>query len=219
MKIQFFSPHPDDVELFCGGSFLHHLAENHQMQTVQLTRGENGTILSRNKGGKLAQIRTHELLNYYTPLNIDVAWLDLPDGEITVTEDNIDKVRSIIATYKPDIIYLPESIAEESRYQHPDHFASGKLVEKALEENSSTPLLRYYHSKTEWINKVIDISEQYKNTIKALKYHRSQYKITASPPFLLYRVGYNERKAKRELGQSYGYAAAEGFREVPSQRF
>jgi LmbE family N-acetylglucosaminyl deacetylase len=214
MRVQFFSPHPDDIELFCGGSFLKHLDDGCHVQTIQVSRGELGTLKKSLQGENIAKIRTSELLNYYAPLNIDVKWLDIPDGEIQVHDKAICLFRSAIQSFRPDLIYIPESKKEISLYEHPDHLATGQLVEEALSCLGCIPKRRYYHSLRKEINKVVDISPYFRASKKALRHHKSQYSYSASPPFLLYYVGYKVNRDKCKLGRSHGYSVAEGFREV-----
>ena len=44
-RILIFCPHPDDVELFLGGTMLKHLSEGAAVKIVMMTYGEKGSIL------------------------------------------------------------------------------------------------------------------------------------------------------------------------------
>lgn len=122
-------PHPDDIELFCGGTVARLVALGYRVGLVDLTRGElatNGTPEER----AVEAARAAELLG--------VAWrtnLGLPDGFIDPSprapggpgaDHAIPLVRALREA-RPELVLSPHEVA-----RHPDHAAAGALVRRAV---------------------------------------------------------------------------------------
>jgi len=116
-----FAPHPDDVELFCGGTLLKMKKQGYRTGIVDLTRGElstNGTVQSRQQeaeqAGRILQLDFRKNLG-------------LPDGNLSDSEKNRKKIIRVIRALRPIICLLPYW---EDR--HPDHRDASLLVQKAV---------------------------------------------------------------------------------------
>ena len=115
--VLFFGTHPDDVELYCGGT-VHKLTNSgKRIVIVDLTRGELGTrgnaetrSTEAEKAGKILGISSRECLN-------------IPDGDIENNKENREKVISAIRKYQPEIIFAPYPFD-----RHPDHINAGELI-------------------------------------------------------------------------------------------
>ena len=115
-----FSPHPDDVEFFCGGSML--LAAQAGLKTaiVDLTEGElstNGDPVRRSAEREAAS----ELLALATRVS-----LGLPDGLLGTDGSHRDAVVETLRELAPRVVLAPHW---EDR--HPDHEAAGRIVREA----------------------------------------------------------------------------------------
>lgn len=124
MSALFLSPHPDDVELFCGGTLAAVAASAEGSRTIiaDLTRGElssNGTVELRARESAAAAA----VLGLSTPrfqLGLPDAGLDANDpGQLRAIVELIRKVR-------PRLVFAPWI---EDR--HPDHVAAGELARRA----------------------------------------------------------------------------------------
>jgi N-acetylglucosamine malate deacetylase 1 len=215
-RVLVFSPHPDDVELFMGGTLLKHVAEGSAVRVVMMTRGEKGSLLSllgKTRQEALKRVRDAELKERYLRLPTVELWhFDLPDRGVRETPSTVARTLACVREFAPDVIYLPESEASASLYTHRDHLATGRIVEAARGQHSPPPRLRYFHSKAPDV--FVDVSDFQAENLNALRCYRSQYRATAGPPFLLHLL---ERELVRRT-QDYGSQAAtrfaEGFREV-----
>lgn len=215
MRVQFFAPHPDDVELFCGGALLDHVAQRDTIQVVGVTRGGRGTILKSMKGEPLEAIRTREAEECYGHLQcVELIWLDMPDQHVRCTPESIERVSKAIADFRSDLIYLPESIRNRATYVHRDHFQTGRMVERAAAQQDRPIRMRYYHTRPELWNCFVNVEPFLQQIRRALRTHRSQYRATALPPFLLYGLEWEQRRFHRRSGRQMGCNSAEGFREV-----
>ena len=115
-----FSPHPDDAELFCGGTLLLAAAAGLRTGIVDLTEGElstNGDPVRRSAERTAAS----ELLGL-----ADRVSLGLPDGAVGSSPDHRDAVVRALRALRPAVVLAPYW---EDR--HPDHAAAGRIIREA----------------------------------------------------------------------------------------
>ncbi|QDE85733.1 bacillithiol biosynthesis deacetylase BshB1 [Myxococcus xanthus] len=128
-----FGPHPDDVELFCGGLLASMAARGYRTGIVDLTRGEKssrGTLQSRAEETEAA---TRALgLAHRENLELPDGWLnpwagfDTPEPERARTAA-VARVVEALRRLRPELVVVPW---EQER--HPDHEAASALVTRAL---------------------------------------------------------------------------------------
>src|SRR5262245_13969152 len=127
-RVMVFSPHPDDVELFLGGTLLRHVAEGATIRVVMMTRGEKGSLLSllgRRRQEALKRTRDEELRERYLRIpSVGLFHLDLPDRGVEERPESVARVSECLRDFSPDLIYLPEPDSSVSLYTHPDHLAT-----------------------------------------------------------------------------------------------
>ena len=125
------APHPDDVEMCCGGTLAKLVSLGHKVGILDLTRGElasNGTPEGRaEESAQAAQV-----LGLTSRQNLGLA-----DGFIAnaLSADSTDRgidgpvaqLVSIIRSCTPTIIFGPSAAS-----RHPDHVATARLVERAV---------------------------------------------------------------------------------------
>ncbi|MBM3265350.1 MAG: bacillithiol biosynthesis deacetylase BshB1 [candidate division Zixibacteria bacterium] len=116
-----FAPHPDDVELHCGGLMLKMAHRGHATGIADLTRGETGTRGTPEDRAREAQT-AGRILGLSAREN-----LGLPDAHIASTHENRLAVVRVIRTYCPKIVLIPHEVA-----RHPDHTAASQLVRDAV---------------------------------------------------------------------------------------
>jgi N-acetylglucosamine malate deacetylase 1 len=116
-----FGAHPDDVELFCGGTVIRLGELGHTIGVVDLSRGErasHGTLEERARETAAAS------------LELGLAFrdnLELPDTELAATPAQIARVVGALRRHRPEIVLAPW---REDR--HPDHVAASDLVARAV---------------------------------------------------------------------------------------
>lgn len=116
-----FGPHPDDVELFCGGTLIRLAELGYSTGVVDLTRGErasNGTPETRAREAEAAAT----VLGLAFRDN-----LELPDTGIAATDAQIAAVVGALRRRRPELVLVPWL---EDR--HPDHAAAAQLVARAV---------------------------------------------------------------------------------------
>jgi bacillithiol biosynthesis deacetylase BshB1 len=113
-----FGAHPDDCEMFVGGTLLKMKSLSYKVGICDLSRGEAGTYGS-------AETRKKELEKSTALLGLDVrVTLDLPDGDIRDSEENRMQIIEVIRRYRPELVF--SFVERPSR--HPDHYHCGKMV-------------------------------------------------------------------------------------------
>jgi len=119
----FLSPHPDDVELFCGATVARLTAAGRRVCIADLTAGElasNGTV----EGRRAASLEAAALLG----ADSDRPVLGLPDGSIRADDDEqLRPLVELLRQKRPRAVFAPWP-----NDRHPDHVAAGELVVRAL---------------------------------------------------------------------------------------
>lgn len=125
-----FAPHPDDAELFCGGTLITLADRGHRVGVVDLTAGE---LASRGDPATRAQEATAaaQIMGL-----AHRECLGLPDGGVDAqsgagappaVDSQLGIVVQAIRRLRPELVLLPWVEA-----RHPDHQATGLLVRRAL---------------------------------------------------------------------------------------
>ncbi|MGH2575774.1 MAG: bacillithiol biosynthesis deacetylase BshB1 [Ignavibacteria bacterium] len=177
----FFSAHPDDIELSCGGTVVKLVKMGKKIGVIDLTQGELGT-----RGSK--EIRQKELKNASKIMGIQAREnLNLKDGNIEENFKNKLKVISIIRHYKPEIVFLPYY-----KDRHPDHIHASNLVKESSfysglrkintkRSKQSQAAYRpkkcifYMQTYTFEPSFIIDITAEFETKMKAVKCYSSQF--------------------------------------------
>jgi len=116
----FVGPHPDDVELFCGGTVARLVSLGYRVVIVDLTRGEmasNGDPESRAAEAQAAAT----ILGVALREN-----LGLPDACLEPTQ-HAPALAQAIRAHRPELIFAPSAFD-----RHPDHEAAHALVRRAV---------------------------------------------------------------------------------------
>ena len=218
--------HPDDIELSCAGTLLHHAALGHSFGLLDLTRGELGT-----RG--TAEIRTQEAFAAAEKLGARFREnLDLPDGFVRDDKQTMLKIISALRDCQPDIV-LANALSD----RHPDHGRAAKVVADACyysglqkietyniegdEQEQWRPraVYHYIQDRNRTPDFVIDITGYFQQKVDAIACYTSQfndheandYREEPSTPISGKDfMDYLHAKA-RALGREAGYELAEGF--------
>ncbi len=211
-----FGPHPDDVELFCGGTLIKLKKQGFSTAIVDLTRGElstNGDIDTR-----LAEAdKAKQILELDIRLN-----LGLSDGSLDISGENRQEIIKAIRSLRPKICLIPYW---EDR--HPDHESASRLLNrsifdaglKKIETGQETfrPKTTIYYMLHKFVDPtfVVDISDEMDQKLELIKVYVSQFSSSSKngvstyinkPEFLKFIVTRAEF-----LGQQIGVKFAEGF--------
>ena len=107
--------HPDDAEIYCGGTIARLTKDGKRVRIVKMTSGNRGSRQEITTEAKLKIIREKEDKKSMQVLGIkpvDNIYLDFHDGEVNNQLSTIEKIAWQIRDFQPDIIitHNPEDV-------------------------------------------------------------------------------------------------------------
>lgn len=121
LDVLVFAAHPDDAELSMGGTIAKFTESGFKVGIIDLTQGEMGTRGS-------VEIRKNEAADAAKILKISVREnLLIPDGDIRISNENINKVVVMMRKYCPGLVFAPYF-----NDRHPDHIHTSDLIKEAM---------------------------------------------------------------------------------------
>jgi N-acetylglucosamine malate deacetylase 1 len=177
-----FGAHPDDVELFAGGTLARMAAMGYATGVVDMTKGELGTR------GTVA-VRRAEARRAAKALGLKVREnLGLPDGDVSVTPEARLKVIRVLRKYRPQVV-----LTHYWDDKHPDHVHTSRLVSEAVhhsglvkidtgQERHRPKTLLYFKLPLNIMPSfVVDVSDFSEQRLEAIRSYRSQLFDPSSP--------------------------------------
>lgn len=170
-------PHPDDIELFCGGTVAKLVGCGYSVGFLDMTRGELGTRGSADEreaeageAGATLAIASRENLGF-------------PDGGVNARDPEqrralVDAIRR----HRPELVIGPAA-----RDRHPDHIQGSLLVEEAVffswvggyetgrERHKVRALLRYPMWWMPQADLIVDVSDTWSLRMNAVQAYRTQF--------------------------------------------
>jgi bacillithiol biosynthesis deacetylase BshB1 len=222
LDILVLAAHPDDAELGCGGTILHHVSLGHKVGVVDFTQGELGT-----RG--TVQTREQEAAASAKILGLSVREnLKLADGFFKNDEAHQRKVIQAIRKYQPEIV-----LANAVYDRHSDHgraaelasdacFLSGLAKIETFDEQGNTqkpwrPKVVYHYIQSLFIEPdfVMDVSAHWQKKVEAIKAFKTQFydPNSSEPQTYISSPDFLRMIESRgvELGHAIGVKYAEGF--------
>lgn len=212
-----FGPHPDDVEIFCGGVVIALADRGYRTGIVDLTRGElasQGTIEGRASEAAAAA----EILGLALREN-----LGLQDGFIDPSPNSphVPVVVEAIRRLRPELLLVPWS--EE---RHPDHVAAATLLTRAaflaglrkFHPEGGAPFtprqVLYYEMRHRMpASFIVDTSRAWERKARAIACHASQITRSdseaatlISSPLAIQAIEARDRARGSEIGVVHGEA-------------
>ena len=173
--------HPDDIEISCCGTLLHHIHLGKKVGLLDLTRGELGT-----RGN--AEIRLQEATIASELIGAKIRKnLGLSDGFFKNNKENMLKVVEIIRLMQPEIV-LTNAVSD----RHPDHGRASKLTSEAcfysglrkiqttwdkVPQKAWRPRAVYHYIQDQYLKPdfVVNISPYIDKKIEIIKSYKSQF--------------------------------------------
>lgn len=184
-----FGPHPDDVELFCGGLLARMADLGYRTGVVDLTRGEKSSRGTPETRAQETEEASRVLgLSLRENLGLPDAWVhpwggfEAPEAERARTAP-VARVVEVLRRLRPEFVLVPW---EEER--HPDHEAASALLTRALffasvrkfeTEPASAPftprqVLYYPLRHLAEPSLVVDVSSAWERKMAAVRCYSSQ---------------------------------------------
>jgi bacillithiol biosynthesis deacetylase BshB1 len=211
-----FGPHPDDVELFCGGVLIKLKEQGYRTAIADLTVGElssNGTVETRLVEAEKAK----QILSLDMRTN-----LGLSDGSLESSKENRLGIVKAIRSLRPKICLIPYW-----RDRHPDHESASVLLKRSIfdaglrkiesGQEAFRPKTILYYIMHQYIEPtfVVDISSQMDQKLNAIRAYNSQFFLDSQENASTYinKPEFLESVVTRAefLGQKIGVKYAEGY--------
>ncbi|WP_440772564.1 PIG-L deacetylase family protein [Natronorubrum sp. DTA28] len=221
MRVLALVAHPDDADIFCGGTLAKHADRGDTVTIAHLTAGEYGGFDTTE--AEIAAVRRAEATRSAEALGCDCTFLGFEDGRIENTLENRLEIVDTIREYEPELI-----VTHHDDDMHPDHRETSLLVTDAY-YMASLPMVETEHSAHDPENVYffgkataefepdlyIDTTDYQEQKEDAISHHESQVEfleehggIDAEFDNLIESV----RAQAQVLGTKAGVAFAEGFR-------
>jgi bacillithiol biosynthesis deacetylase BshB1 len=177
VDVMAFGPHPDDIELGCGGTLIKLADAGSDVVLVDMTRGEmstRGTVETRMAEAAAAA----KIIGAVAREN-----LGLPDGNLHVNEDAKRRVAQVIRQYRPKLVFIPYF-----QDRHPDHYHASELAyegtflagltryetgQERFRPDKVVYYMRWYEFEPTFI---VDITQQFDRKTEAIYAYATQFK-------------------------------------------
>ncbi|SDR04774.1 PIG-L deacetylase family protein [Natronobacterium texcoconense] len=220
MRILALVAHPDDADIFCGGTLARHADRGDDVTIAHLTAGEYGGFDATE--AEVAATRREEARRSAETLGCDCTFLEFEDGRVQNTLENRLEIVDVIREYEPELI-----VTHHDDDMHPDHRETSKLVTDAY-YMASLPMVETEHAPHDPENVYffgkptaefepdvyVDVSDYQDRKEEAILHHESQVEfleehggIDAEFDDLIENV----RARARTQGTTAGVEFAEGF--------
>jgi N-acetylglucosamine malate deacetylase 1 len=211
------APHPDDVELTCGGTMIKMADAGYRTGILDLTSGETGT-----RG--TAEARLREAARAAKILGTTIRRnLGLPDAHLCVSDDYKAAIAEVIRELQPRTVILPYW---EGR--HPDHYTAARLGYEAcfvaglknypLKGEAFRPFKIVYAAAYADVRPTlaVDITKEYDRRRRAILVYASQFRPprrdrTSRVALPLDELEGRMNDTARYYGRMIGVKYAEGF--------
>lgn len=224
-RFLFIGPHPDDIEIACGGFVSKLTKAGKKVFFLIVTDGGSGSSNPEESLEGLVQLRKNESALAAASLGVEEIYhLDFPDGGEYDVWDVAKKIARIILECNPDVVISPDPGMPSE--MHPDHTDTGKAAARALllasfplmakRNNIVFPITKvdHFHSRilgfyyTHRVNQVIDLSqEEVLSKINAIQKHASQF----LAPLALETILFYLQTRGDSLKSSPDFASSEGY--------
>ena len=211
------APHPDDVELTCGGTMIKMSEAGYRTGILDLTRGETGTRGTPETRLREAA-RAAKIMGAKVRRN-----LALPDAHLRVCDEYKAAIAEVIRELEPRTVILP---FWEGR--HPDHYAAARLGYEAcfiaglkaypLAGEAFRPFKILYAAAYADVRPTIavDITKQYDKRRDAILSYASQFRPVKKARRSKVALPLDELEGRmndtaRYYGRMIGVKYAEGF--------
>jgi bacillithiol biosynthesis deacetylase BshB1 len=210
-------PHPDDVELTCGGTMIKMAEAGYRTGILDLTRGETGTRGTPETRLKEAA-RAGKIMGAKVRRN-----LGLPDAHLIMSDENKAAIAEVIREFEPHTVILPYW---EGR--HPDHYTAARLGYEAcfiaglknypLPGGAFRPFKILYAAAYADVRPTfaVDITKQYDQRRQAILAYESQFRPRKRDRKSKVSLPLDELEERmslqaRQYGRMIGVKFAEGF--------
>ena len=184
MKIASIMAHPDDTDIWCGGTLRKYYEQGHEISIVVVTNGRTGTnipisdevLIKTRQEEQRASARTYGVEN--------IIFLGFDDSELFSTPEARRKIITAIRTLAPDVILTHNLLDQNSDHRVTAQLVTDSLVPLPLETvRADAPVVQKmpvvfmadtYAGIGNQPAAYVDISKQFSFKKAALQNHKTQ---------------------------------------------
>jgi LmbE family N-acetylglucosaminyl deacetylase len=190
MRYLVVEPHPDDLAFFCGGTVARLISEGHEVHTLVVTDGEQGTLnRSYATDRNLAAVMREEQQAACATLGVEhVKFLGMKNHFLEPTHELRERIVRHVREIQPAAVF---TIDPWNFDENPDHRAVGQVVLEAcsfahfhlfhpehLEQGLDIAMVaKVILGKTPNPNAYVDISDFVEKKISAILCYKSQLEL------------------------------------------
>ncbi len=131
-RVLVVTPHPDDAEIWCGGTLARWVREGAEVHYLLCTDGGKGTDNPEVSSRELSATREQEQLDAAQVLGAkNVVMLHLPDGELEDTAEFRKAIVRQIRLVRPEVVLVTEPYRRNFNW-HRDHRIAGQVALDAV---------------------------------------------------------------------------------------
>ncbi len=218
MRVLGIGAHPDDLEIWCGGTLAKCAQRGDQVVMCVCTNGNKGSYDT--PPGELAAIRLNEARAAAAVIGAECLLLDLPDAGVLRTEEQRALFTDVLRQAKPDVVlthppndYMSDHVSASLNVWDASFWATVPLFLTEHEAIERSPAL-YYADAVAGVGSIptdyVDISEVWDTKVEMILCHESQRRWLAEHD----NVDYVESASviARFRGIQCGVRYAEAFR-------
>lgn len=214
-SLMVIAPHPDDLEIACGGTICKLSGLGKSIVAVDLTRGEMASRGSP-ETRLLESAKSNKILGIKERVN-----LGIEDSKVFNTWENQIKIAKVVRQFRPQFVMVPYW-----ECRHPDHYRASDLAYEGIflaglkkhedgEEAFRPDRVIYYMLHTEFEPSfIVDITNQFETKKEALMAYATQFGEATKPKDNTYISGQpfldlietRNRYFGSQIGKKYGEA-------------
>lgn len=221
----FVGPHPDDIEVACGGTVARLAQMGKKITFLIVTDGCVGSVDPMLTSEQIVVIRRDEAVKSARLLGVnDVRFLPYVDGDDYSVKEVTKDIVAAILDVKPSVVLCPDHTTPSEC--HPDHLNVGKATTDAVFFATWDKLtermgldgavkginIAYYYTSRP--NGYVGVTKTGKLHLEAMACHKSQF---TADDLMSFKMYFSLRE--RRFGLRCGHIRAEGFRILsPTQQ-
>ena len=227
-RILIMTAHPDDADIWVGGTSARWVDEGHDVHSVFFTRGDKGHGDPAMTPERVAALREAEQRAAAAILGVPrLTFLDFADGELAWSGPALAEAATrLVRQERPDTVVTHDPYTGAPGYRepqlHPDHRAVGLAVVEACYFRAPGPLYYPEHRvaglephrpreilliMSDHVDHVVDIATTFERKVQTVRAHASQFGHRADLEGFL-------RGLAARAGAGSGVHLAEGFKRL-----
>jgi len=198
MRVLAVAPHPDDLEIGCGGTLIKLAKAGHEIYLAIMTKGDAGGDPVLRQREQEAAARLYKAKRIF--------WLGFSDTRVPLGKESIDALDKVMREVKADLVFVPH--AEDT---HQDHRNTASQVISATRYTHNVLFYEVPSSVNFQPDVFVNIGSVLQAKYRALRAHKSQVnKVNVA--------GLSIIDCARSMAHFRGYQgrvkAAEGFKAL-----